>query len=277
MCNDYEYNAHLFSTAEAKLQVRNDTNSKIEKIVGGSKARIEEFPYLVFVNHGNKICGGSVISPNHVLTAAHCVCSGNRLCYVHTGSAHKSYGGKWTETNRIICHEGYNQNGNHENDIAILVLGTKFNLTFDERTKSIPLARHNPRYGAWGDISGWGNIDNARTLPKEMRVTSIRMDEDWRCKSSDMMLQKPGTFCAGIGGRDACFGDSGGPFVVDGSLSGIISMGPKKCGIGYGLYTSVAYYRNWIERKMAEAIPEGNKSGVWTKLWDGMKGLVGSK
>lgn len=175
--------------------------------------------------------------------------------------------------NRIICHEKYNEHRIHDNDIAILVLGTKFNLTFDGKTRSIPLARHDPRYGAWGDISGWGVIDNRGTLPQEMRVASIEMLQNWKCKSDNEIQKKPGSFCVGnLGVGNACFGDSGGPFVVDGYLSGIVSMSAKKCGTGYGLYTSVAYYRNWIEQKVAETIPEGKNSGFWMKLWDRLKG-----
>lgn len=222
------------------------------------------------------MCGGSIISANHVLTAAHCVCSGNRLCYVHSGSEKKRYSGTWTEVNRIICHEAYNKDGFYENDIAILVLGSKFDLKFDEKTQRIPIARKSPKFGDWGVVTGWGYTDNEKTLPADLRVTSIQVTDDSQCKTAEELQAMPGSFCAGtLDGHDTCTGDSGGPLVIDGHLAGIVSLGPEKCGIWYGLYTSVAYYQDWIDKKMAEPIPKGNTSGYWKKFLDLAKGLVG--
>ena len=61
-------------------------------------------------------------------------------------------------------------------------------------------------------------------------------------------------FCAGYttGYYDACLGDSGGPFVVDGKLTGIVSWGVGCAQPNYpGVYTNIAVVRNWILVQMA--------------------------
>lgn len=252
--------------ADAKIFIK-DTKAKIQRITGGSLASIERFPYLVYVSHGGKSCGGSIISKNHILTAAHCVCRTSRLCYVHSGSENKSYGGTWTEVNRIICHKKYDQTGMGENDLAILVLGTKFSLEFDNKTRSVPMVEREPNR-SWGYVSGWGDLDNDETETEKMRIAAVDMKDEIECFHEFGLFKTPGTICAGTrDGRDACFGDSGGPLVVEGYLVGVVSQGPDECGAD-SLYASVIYYRDWIEKKMAEPIPEGKTSGFWEKFWD---------
>lgn len=45
-----------------------------KRIVNGRKARVNEFPWQVYLERSNQfICGGSIIRPDWILTAAHCV------------------------------------------------------------------------------------------------------------------------------------------------------------------------------------------------------------
>lgn len=56
--------------------------------------------------------------------------------------------------------------------------------------------------------------------------------------------------CAGLekGGKDSCSGDSGGPFVVDGVLAGLVSWGRGCAEAGYpGVYTNVVLFRDWAQ------------------------------
>ncbi len=52
---------------------QNKTNPKIARIVGGQNAKLGEFPWSVLLVYGSAKCGGSLITLQHVLTAAHCI------------------------------------------------------------------------------------------------------------------------------------------------------------------------------------------------------------
>lgn len=177
---------------------------------------------------------------------------------IHSGSESRESGGKWTEVSRAICHENWDETGLQENDIAILVLAKKNELEFDNRTQSIPLADQEPKTGDWGEVSGWGDLNSEESKPEKLRTTSIEVLSKSNCKTLFLDWATSGTFCAGTrDGRESCIGDSGGPLVVDGKVAGIVSMGlTTPCGSRPGLYRSVNYYRDWIEQKMAEPIPE---------------------
>lgn len=58
-------------------------------------------------------------------------------------------------------------------------------------------------------------------------------------------------FCAGylgVGGKDACTGDSGGPLIVDGVLHGIVSWGVGCADPDYpGIYAKISNARDWIK------------------------------
>lgn len=244
---------------ESRFYTKNATSSNIERISGGSLGKIEKLPYVVFICVGSGACGGTIISKNHILTAAHCVCKKDKPLRVHLGSESRKTGGKWLEASRAICHEEWDKTGFKENDIAILVLSNNFELKFDNKTQSIPLADHEPKTGDCGDLSGWGEVDEVEKTPEKLRTVTIEILSTSNCKALFLDWAVSGSFCAGTtDGRESCFGDSGGPLVVDGKVSGIVSGGlTDNCGAKPGLYRSVAYYRDWIEQKMAESIPEG--------------------
>lgn len=105
--------------ANAKLYVKNDTpfNPK-EQIIGGHLVKIKSFPHQVSISKwGKHICGGSIISPIHILTAAHCVKGEEKylpVFRVRSGSSNRNQGGVWSEVSNIMAY-GYTWN-----DIAII-------------------------------------------------------------------------------------------------------------------------------------------------------------
>ncbi|XP_048003478.1 phenoloxidase-activating enzyme-like isoform X2 [Leguminivora glycinivorella] len=120
------------------------TNEGFNKISGGGNANIDQFPWLVLIEYrrNDKIvtnCGGALISGNYVLTAAHCVDTGNTLtsvrlgeydtnnsgpdCVLVEGGGHDcTYGAVSIPVNRIIKHPFYRGAPDYWNDIAILRL-----------------------------------------------------------------------------------------------------------------------------------------------------------
>ena len=262
------------------------------RIINGGNANEGEFPWiaaLYYINYLNpsgpdsqpdrgQFCGGALIAPNYVVTAAHCVSSYGRLLPVDEfrvvigRNTLKSDTGVISDVDAIIIHPQYDAY-NAVNDIALLRLKNDIPIT--------PLgiiSDYETNFWQPGDIStimGYGisKLNDGKgsfVLPNTLQKANIPIISDQQCENiyerafhSDAML------CAGIlsssstseDGVDSCFGDSGGPLVVKTNrgykLVGIVSFGnSKNCisDIYPGVYAKVAKFLSWI-RSSPKATP----------------------
>jgi secreted trypsin-like serine protease len=240
------------------------------KITGGVTGLISDFPWQVYYLSGNFRCGGSIISPDWVVTAAHCTKddSGNPIpvasMSVKVGSnnpgnsanLNNTVDGKRYFVSQVIVHEGYNSQTN-ANDIALLKISGPINypnatpiklVTATDVTNGAIL----PGVMSW--VTGYGLINvSPNVLPTSLQkvqlpiVSSLQASAVWgTIPSSDLM--------AGYlnGNKDACSGDSGGPLTVpvlgEYKLAGIVSWGSSNCNT-YGAYTRVSDFNSWISTK----------------------------
>ena len=238
------------------------------RVVGGRPAASGSWPWqvaLVTADGDHLFCGGSVIAPRWVLTAAHCVkdeTTGALMApdelQVLAGTQHLDEGGLKIDVKRIEMHEDY-EAASTGNDIALLELARAAGV----RAVVLPdmnRVREVATLGALATVTGWGLMDHRGGLgmPSRLMEVELPLVEERTCRAAYPAQYRidSSTVCAGFpsGGKDSCLGDSGGPLVVrdgdDWLQVGIVSWGAGCARPGkYGVYTSTGAFAEWVERR----------------------------
>lgn len=234
------------------------------KITGGTDALISEFPWQVYITADDISCGGSIISNEWILTAAHCVRddAGNTIVLaeilVKAGATnpYNEAEGRVYGVSQVIVNENYNDE-TLANDIALIRLSTPIDipqarpvqLLTDE---DISFGAIDPGVMTW--VTGWGLTSlSPNVFPNRLQkvqlpiITREQAATVWRSIPQSVIM-------AGYrnGNKDACSGDSGGPMTVPVlggyKLAGLVSWGSNQCNT-YGAYTNISLFRNWIRDK----------------------------
>ncbi|XP_012524177.2 serine protease snake [Monomorium pharaonis] len=242
-------------------------------IIGGIQAKHAEFPHMAVIGYGNSDvswqCGGSVISENFILTAAHCMESPDK------GPASKVRAGLinlLTPDNSMqernvaerIRYPDYTFSVRYH-DIALLKLDRSLELNPRVRPACLEVNSHIP--GKSAIASGFGKTSyESNTGSNELMKVQLNYISENDCKKAyaeDLGTRRlpdgliSSLLCAGImeGGKDTCQGDSGGPLqrilaepYCMYSIVGVTSFG-KFCAFkdSPAIYTRVSSYLDWIE------------------------------
>ncbi|XP_072325069.1 trypsin-like [Scyliorhinus torazame] len=222
-----------------------------DKIVGGYQCTKHSVPWIVSLNVGWHMCGGSLIHPNWVVSAAHCYKSriqvrvGEHNIQVNEGTE------QFIESSKVIKHPAYNYY-NLDNDIMLIKLSTP--ATFNRNVGSIALPSSCAYAGEMCLISGWGNTMDNTVNDNELQCLDAPVLSDTDCHGSYPGMITSNMMCVGYmeGGKDSCQGDSGGPVVCNGVLQGIVSWGYGCAERNHpGVYTKVCNFVSWIHDTMA--------------------------
>ncbi|OMJ23085.1 Chymotrypsin-like elastase family member 2A [Smittium culicis] len=222
----------LFIVSAISAGIRTQPSRK-PRIVGGTYAKISEFPYIVAedvaVADSFGFCGGSLITSKHVITAAHCIYAGGSTP-VTVDSFSIGYGEvdlyKYPQVNPNIksyaIHPDYKFDDSNKNDIAIIELIDPVDMSVTSFGKIYDLPITDGMVataGGWGDTEGPADYFLKKT---DLVVTSnsncTRYNKHWN--GNDGL-----TVCVESDGITAtCFGDSGGPLSLS-DLPGIPIIG----------------------------------------------------
>ncbi|XP_074860697.1 vitamin K-dependent protein C [Carettochelys insculpta] len=235
------------------------------RLIEGKLDRKGESPWqtMLLDGKGKFRCGGTLIHPSWVLTAAHCVETEERF-KVRLGEYNRRQNEGTEQTilvDKCVSHENYSKQSS-DNDIAILhlaqpVIVNKFvlpiclpnsNLAEQELTAS----------GKQMVVTGWGSTsDTSLNYSTVLNYIDIPIVSRDACAQAMRHAVSENMLCAGHPGnkQDACVGDSGGPMVTKFKntwfLVGLVSWG-EGCGRQekFGIYTKVNQYLEWIQQQI---------------------------
>ncbi|GAA1525918.1 hypothetical protein GCM10009730_38140 [Streptomyces albidochromogenes] len=242
-------------------------------VIGGTNTSIASAPWMaqLFYNDGpdSFFCGGAVVAPTKILTAAHCVkgVDWKAKGVVVTGSDKLGTGGTKSAVRRQWNHPKYSDY-TLDNDIAVLTLAAPVKARPINITKSDDTASYRP--GTLATVYGWGRTTStSNAVSQTLRKAELPLNSDATCANWQLGHQfvKGHMVCAGkpASGRDsgtktACNGDSGGPLVVGGRIVGVVSWGIKDCVEkgAYSVYAKVSSYAGSVVPRVDDANLSGD-------------------
>ncbi|OUD02646.1 trypsin-like serine protease [Streptomyces swartbergensis] len=287
-------------TSKASLSASTNTSpSTVDpKIIGGNETTITSAPWMAqlwyYDDRGTTsesddigfFCGGAVVSPTKILTAAHCVkgYDWNANGAILTGTSQLPttdaagdtdlHGGTVTGVWRQWNHPSYNAT-TIDNDIAVLTLPVPVKATPIRMTTSGDTTSY--KAGTSAKVYGWGRTSSTSDdISETLKTATLPIQSDTTCAGaygSDFV--KGHMVCAGqpatgsdAGTTSACNGDSGGPLVVNNRIVGVVSWGVADCVAkgAYSVFSKVSSYVGATYPRIDDTNVNGDhKADLWVR------------
>jgi uncharacterized protein (TIGR03382 family) len=233
-------------------------------VVGGRPVDDGDWPDAVAVLGANGRCSGTLIAPDVVLTAGHCIDIDPAVVVVDSVDV-DAEDGEWIEVSFAQAYPDWESSY----DVGVLVL-RDFSRTRPRKVARTCTATAEIVAGNTLTVVGFGQtveIDDGLDRAATKNAVGVTIT-DPVCEADPACAVPGGELIAGGGGLDACFGDSGGGAYADTEagpvLLGVVSRGlagQPACG-GGGIYVRVDKVVRWIERTTGRRLPRPTCAGA---------------
>ncbi|OEU96307.1 S1 family peptidase [Streptomyces oceani] len=215
----------LTLTASASASEAPAARGGPEPIIGGQPAQSAPWAARLFSN-GQQTCSATIIAPEWILTAKHCV-SGGGLSF-RIGSLDQTSGGTTANGTQVYTHSA---------DLALVRLDRAVEATYS------PLADPGSvRVGQSVQVYGWGATSQCspeiNCQSRYLKYANVSVTGGCTDAYGGQAI------CARRGDGITAGGDSGGPMMADGKQVGVASTSDRQTRTAY---TDVTAYRSWIQ------------------------------